>query len=197
MDLDPTELSRDALYRIGTSSIVPRPIGWLSTCDGNGVENLAPFSSFNYVSHDPLVVMFTAGVRDDGNLPDTARNAIETGELVFNLVTEGLLEAMHRTGESIPSDESEFERFGIDRAASTRVTPPRVASAKIHFECRLHDTYVFEHGRTMVMAEVVHIHVDDDVLTDGKIDARNVDAVGRVGGPNYTSISLVDAPGRD
>jgi flavin reductase (DIM6/NTAB) family NADH-FMN oxidoreductase RutF len=194
MDLDPTELNRDALYRIGTSSIVPRPIGWLSTCDADGVENLAPFSSFNYVSHDPLVVMFTAGVRDDGNLPDTARNAIETGELVFNLVTEDLLEAMHRTGESIPSDESEFERFGIERAASTRVTPPRVASAKVHFECRLHDTYEFEHGRTMVMAEAVHVHVDDDALTGGDIDATKTDPAGRAGGPNYTSIPLVEPP---
>ena len=193
MEIDPSELSRDELYRIGTSSIVPRPIGWLSTCDADGVENLAPFSSFNYVSHDPLVLMFTAGVRANGKLPDTARNAIETGELVFNLVTEDLRAAMVDTAESIPPTESEFERFGVERAASEIVRPPRVAAAKISFECRLYDTYEFDHGRTMVMAEAVRVHVDESVVTDGKIDAMKVDAVGRIGGPNYTGISLLDA----
>lgn len=195
MDLDPATLDRRSLYRIGTTAIVPRPIGWLSTCDSDGIYNVAPFSSFTYLSHDPLVVGFSTGVRDDGRLPDTTRNVLETEELVFNLVTEESLVDMKRSSESIPSKESEFDRFDIEHEPSTTVAPPRVAASPVCLECVLYDTYEFPHGRMLVMAKVVHIHIDDDVLTDGEIDAAKIDAVGRIGGPNYTSISFIDSDG--
>lgn len=35
----------------------PRPIGFLSTVNSKGERNLAPFSYFNMVSHDPPCVM--------------------------------------------------------------------------------------------------------------------------------------------
>lgn len=38
----------------------------------------------------------------------------------------------------------------------------------------------------MILGEVTHIHLAEAVLNDGEIDARNVDTVGRLGGPYYT-----------
>ena len=43
------------------SLIVPRPIGWISSADAAGVNNLAPYSFFNAVSYQPPTVMFSAG----------------------------------------------------------------------------------------------------------------------------------------
>ena len=38
--------------------IVPRPIGWISTIDGQGRVNLAPYSFYNGVSEFPPMVYF-------------------------------------------------------------------------------------------------------------------------------------------
>ena len=44
---------------------VPRPIGWISTLDKNGVCNLAPYSFFNAIGERPHYVMFSsAGPKD-------------------------------------------------------------------------------------------------------------------------------------
>jgi flavin reductase (DIM6/NTAB) family NADH-FMN oxidoreductase RutF len=39
--------------------VTPRPIGWISTLDRNGVANLAPYSFFNLVSDIPPCVAFS------------------------------------------------------------------------------------------------------------------------------------------
>src|SRR6056297_3489962 len=44
-DLSPRE--RD---RIVKTTVAPRPIAWISTRSPDGVDNLAPFSAYNYVS---------------------------------------------------------------------------------------------------------------------------------------------------
>lgn len=192
MEIAPDECSWKELYRLVTSTVVPRPIGWISTCDEDGTDNLAPYSSFNYVSHKPAILMFTAGLKGDDELKDTPRNAIDTGEFVYNLVTRPVAEQMNQTGDSLPSGQSEFDAANVERAESATVAPPRVAAADVSFECELYDTYQFDHGRVMVMGEVTHVHLNDSVLTDGQIDARNVDAVGRLGGPLYTGIDVMD-----
>ena len=43
------------------SLVIPRPIGWITSLDANGVVNLAPYSFFNAVSYRPPTVMFSAG----------------------------------------------------------------------------------------------------------------------------------------
>ncbi|MEX1165965.1 MAG: flavin reductase family protein, partial [Hydrogenophaga sp.] len=35
------------------SCVVPRPIGWISTVDALGRDNLAPYSQFQNVTFDP------------------------------------------------------------------------------------------------------------------------------------------------
>jgi flavin reductase (DIM6/NTAB) family NADH-FMN oxidoreductase RutF len=52
-------------------------------------------------------------------------------------------------------------------------------------ECTLYDTFEVA-DRLMVLGEVVHFHVSEDVLTDGKVDQRELPTVGRLGGPYYT-----------
>ena len=44
------------IYRLLTSSVVPRPIAWVSTRSSTGVDNLAPFSFFTIASVQPPVL---------------------------------------------------------------------------------------------------------------------------------------------
>lgn len=190
MELDPREHDRSDVYRIVTSTVVPRPIGWISTRTEDGVDNLAPYSYFNAVSSYPPVVMFSAG-SVDGERKDTPRNAIESGAFVYNLVTEPFGEEMDETSARVDPEEDEFETAGVERAEAVTVDAPRVAEAAVSFECELYDSLqVYEN--TVVLGEVTYVHVDDEILTDGKVDSRKIDAVGRLGGPFYTAVDIMD-----
>jgi flavin reductase (DIM6/NTAB) family NADH-FMN oxidoreductase RutF len=184
-DVDPSDTAR-AIKTL----VTPRPIAWVSSQRPDGVENLAPFSAYNYASHVPPVLHFSTSKRD-GALKDTASPAVAPSSFSFNVVTAEHIEVMDRTSEDLPADESEFEHAGIERADCTVIDAPRVADAAATMECRLHDT-VEVYDRLVIYGEVVYVHIDDDLLTDGKVDSRNVDTVGRLGGPYYTVAKPVE-----
>lgn len=188
MEIDPATHDR-SMYRTLTGTVVPRPIGWVSTTDPEGGDNLAPYSFFNVASISPPVVLFSAGDRPDRpeGLSDTARNARATGEFVVNVVTMPFAEAMNDTSATLDPGNSEFDHADLERAESTEVEPPRVAGVDAAFECELYG--IQEIGsNSLVLGEVVSIHLDDSVLTEeGKVDVGEVDAVGRLAGNYYAS----------
>src|SRR6185369_4807738 len=120
--LDVRELdSRDA-YRLLIGSVVPRPIAWVSTVSESGVHNLAPFSFFNAVTSSPPMVVISVSHRN-GELKDTARNVTEVPELVLNIVSEAVGEAMNVTSEELPFEVDEIELAKLTKVPSTLVRP--------------------------------------------------------------------------
>jgi flavin reductase (DIM6/NTAB) family NADH-FMN oxidoreductase RutF len=185
-EFDPDERSSDEIARFVKTAVTPRPIAWISTRSEDGVDNLAPFSSYNYVSLTKPTVLFNTPNGERNELKDTARNALETGEFVVNVVTEADIERMDHTSASIPPEESEFDLAGVERADCRTVDAPRVADAPISMECALHDS-IEVHDKLMILGDVRYVHVDEDLLSaDSKLDSRTLDTVGRLGGPFYT-----------
>lgn len=185
------DLSERECARLVKSAVTPRPIAWISTRSADGADNLAPFSSYNYVgSHRPVLV-FNSPLDGDGPRKHTARNALDTGEFAVNVVTADLLERMDATSAAVPPGESEFEVVGVERAPCTTIEAPRVAEAPVTMECTLYDALEVR-GRQMVLGDVEHVHVDDSVLVDGAVDARRLDTVGVIGGPYYTVSAPVE-----
>ena len=78
MQFDPNELDYSAVYKLLTGAIIPRPIGWISTVDAQGRDNLAPYSQFQNVSFDPPIVMFSANQNTQGSRKDSVNNAEQT-----------------------------------------------------------------------------------------------------------------------
>jgi len=188
MEIDPETHGR-SMYRTLTSTVIPRPIGWVSTTAPDGTDNLAPYSFFNVACPDPPIVMFSSGDRADRpeELTDTARNARATGEFVVNVVTDRFAAAMNETSATLDPGESEFDHAGLDRAESTAVAPPRVAGIDAAYECTLHDLQRVG-TNSLVLGEVVSAHIDDDILTeDGKVEVGRVDATGRLAGNWYAT----------
>lgn len=171
-------------YRLLSGAVVPRPIAWVSS-RGPAGENLAPYSFFNVVAVDPPVLMF-APVATAGDPKDTLANALETEAFVVNVVTEDLVEAMNATSATLPSEESEFEHARVTPIDADNVDAPRVEEATVSFECELYDAIEIG-SSTMVLGEVVYAHVDESVMTDGKMDVEKLDAVGRLAGDWYAS----------
>ena len=182
---DVDSLTPRDLARIIKSAVAPRPIAWISTTSPDGVDNLAPFSTYNYVSSAEPVVHFSTPAVADGERKDTPRNALETGEFAVNVVTADLLEAMDETAAPLDPEESEFDAAGLERAACETIEPPRVADAVVTFECTLYDSMEIRSGFT-IFGDVEYVHADESILTDGRVDATKIDSVGRLGGPFYT-----------
>ena len=90
MNFDFSELSTTNAFKLLSSVVVPRPIAWVVSQSAQGQRNAAPFSFFNVVSSDPPIVALGIGPRG-GQLKDTSRNILETGEFVINLVSACLL----------------------------------------------------------------------------------------------------------
>ncbi|WIV66265.1 flavin reductase family protein [Natrialbaceae archaeon AArc-T1-2] len=181
IDVDDRERS---LYRVLSSLIVPRPIGWVSSHSPDGVDNLAPYSFVTVASVEPPVVLF-APVNGPDGLKDTPRNVRATGEFVLNLVTEELAEAMNETSATLPPGESEFDHADLERADSSVVDVPRVAGATAALECTRREL-IDVGGSTLVLGDVRYVHLDESVTTDGRVDVGEVDAIGRLAGSQYT-----------
>lgn len=175
----------ESAYRLLSTAVTPRPIAWVSTVDGDGADNLAPFSFFTVASISPPILTFYP-VGTGADAKDTARNVAETEQAVVNVVTEDVVAGMNETAATMERGDSEFDRADVTRAESTAVDPPRVAEARVAFECELFDLRTVG-SSTQVLAEVVHAHVDDDATTDGKIDTAKLDTVGRLAGSRYAT----------
>ena len=129
-DIQNTESS--ALYKLLTGTVIPRPIGWISTIDNNGINNLAPFSFFNVVSEDPPHVMFST-VRTGNKNKDTLNNILDNKQFVVNLVTEEVVEQMNTTSQSVASDIDEFELAGVTPIDAVYIKPKRVKEDLIEY----------------------------------------------------------------
>lgn len=185
MLVDPASLAPKDRYRLMIATVVPRPIGWVSTQATGGVPNLAPFSYFGAISSSPMTVMLSVG-RRRGERKDTAVNLLETGEAVIHIAHRPLAEAMVATSAEVGPDVDEFALAGLTAVPAEVVAPPRVAEAAIAMECRM--TTHLEVGETpmdVFFLEVLRLHLDDEILVDGLPDPARLAAVGRLGGEGY------------
>ena len=187
--LDPSKIEANDIYKLMIGMIVPRPIAFVSTVDAAGVRNLAPFSYFTACGSNPPVVCFSTAVRSGPHpYKDTLENVRATGEFVVNIVSEEFAAQMNATSASVPPEVDEFELSGLTPLASDLVKPPRVAESKAQMECRLHQIVPVSDrpgGGILVLGEVLRFHVLESLLDGYKIDPDKLNAIGRMGGPNY------------
>ncbi|TKT76805.1 flavin reductase family protein [Aquamicrobium sp. LC103] len=172
--------------------VAPRPIGWISSLGRDGALNLAPYSFFNALGSNPHLVMFSS----EGE-KDSVTFAAESGEFVANLVGRDLAEKMNASAVNAPRGVSEFEYAGLTPAPSRLVKPPRVAEAPAALECRVTDILRpkgldgQESGNVVVVGEVVGVHIDDSMLTDGLFDIVKAGNVARLGYMDYSAVNEI------
>jgi flavin reductase (DIM6/NTAB) family NADH-FMN oxidoreductase RutF len=173
-----------------TSLVVPRPIGWISTVNRAGVVNLAPYSFFNIVSGSPPFVMFASKPRKDSQ-----RNAEETGEFVANMATYELRHAVNASSAEYGPAISEPERIGLAMLPCRGVKPPRVARSPVVLECKYFKTVALfssdgtRNASSVILGEVVGIHIDDSVIVDGHVDVTRMHPLARLGYMDYCAVN--------
>ena len=138
VEIDPQGPDRAMIsnYKLLISAI-PRPISFVSTISADGhSKNLAPFSYFQVVDHDPPI--FVIGFSGRASRPkDTRHNLVETGECVISVVSEHMIEGVNATSLDVPYEVSEWEISGFEAAPSATVRPDRVQNAVFSVEGKL------------------------------------------------------------
>ncbi|EEQ95748.1 flavin reductase family protein [Brucella sp. ZJ1_1] len=172
--------------------VAPRPIGWIGTQSKEGAVNLAPYSFFNAICDTPPMVMFSSnGAKDSVSFIE------QTGEFTANLVSDHLRTQMNASSVNAPRGVSEFDYAGLTRAASRLIAAPRVKEAYAALECvaveikRLQDKEGRLTDNYMVIGEVVGVHIDEQVLTDGLIDIAKTRPVSRLGYMDFSTTESV------
>lgn len=167
MEIEVAHLSENERYKLLVGLVFPRPIALVSTRSRNGVANCAPYSFFNAVCEDPMLVILSFSNRSDGRRKHSLANLLRTGSFVVNLVDEAIANGMHVSSTEYDEDVSEFAEAGFTEAASRIVEHPRIAEAPVSFECRLFRQIEVGPQRDLILGEVMHIHA-----RDGLIDPR-------------------------
>ena len=195
MIIDPAKLDTQSVYKLLVGAVVPRPIAWVATRSRDGVLNLAPYSFFTVVSREPPMLAISIGPRTGGeDYPkDTLTNMRESQEFVINMVSMALADAMHETSFNHSPEVDEFERAGVTPAPCEVVRTPRVAEARISMECTVE--HMLKLGSdSLVIGRMHRYHVEDSLISNGRIDLMALDPLARMAG-NFTRVeSLFDLP---
>lgn len=176
-------------YKFLIGSIVPRPIAIVSTRNENGSYNLAPFSFFNGICPSPMLISFCP-VRKPltGEKKDSMVNIQREKECVISFVTEDIAEAVNNAATELPRGESEFDFTGLTPTPSSVVKAACVKESPINFECKLFKTLEFGEAPgsgSLVICEVVKIHIEENLLNNGRIDTDLFKPMGRGAGNDW------------
>ncbi|RAP19003.1 hypothetical protein C2W64_04302 [Brevibacillus laterosporus] len=197
MELRINDLERQEKYKLLIGGIIPRPIAWVTSHNQSGLVNAAPFSYFNVACIDPMMISISVSRKPGQVMKDTARNISEIGEFVINMVDVHNVAFVNETSADFPADQSEVEALKLDVLPSKAVKVPRLALSRIHFECRLHQIVTLGEpaASDLIIGEVVHVHIDDDIYFSGKIDAEKFAPVSRLAGHTYATLGdMFDHP---
>lgn len=191
MTIDPKNITYQEAYKILIGSVLPRPIAFVSTIDSDGIRNLAPFSFFTIAASNPPTLIFCPLRRgSDGQKKDTLRNIEQNKEYVVNIVSEDFVEQMNLTAEEFPSHVDEFVESGLTPVESDIVKPPYVKESPVSFECKLNQIVTIGNdgpgGGSVVIGEIVRMHIKDDVFDNYRIDMNKTKPLGRLAGNYYS-----------
>ncbi|KRK45813.1 flavin reductase family protein [Dellaglioa algida] len=188
------ELSTKNQYKLMSGTLIPRPIAWVTSANEAGLINLAPFSFFSVVSDKLPLMSISINRRKDGVMKHTAANIVKTKQAVVQLPTRELMELVNQSAASFGSDESEVSELGLETVTSNLVSVPGVAGVKARFEVVLNQHVpIMDDGEIisdLFILEVVYFHIEDDILDQDKmyIDAKKLNPVARLAGPEYANI---------
>ena len=176
------------------SLIFPRPIGWISSVNKNGVANLAPYSYFNAVTDEPPQIMFCSnGSSTHGKYKDSLSNILHTKEFVVNFVTTVTRNQMNISSRDFKPDEDEFLLSNLKKKKSKLVKAPSVRDSPVNLECKLVKIIKLqsnsEKTSTMVVGEVIGVYIKNKFIKNNRVDSVSMKYIARMGYSEYTTVS--------
>ena len=193
MLIDSKDYSSDKLYFLMTQIIIPRPIAWVLSDNGNGNYNLAPYSFFNAITSNPPIVMISAGWKDETIKKDTWRNIEERNHFVIHIPSADSAKDVVASSEMLAHGESEIVKNNLKLVKESSWTLPRLESSKVSLYCTKYAIYeIGQDPQALILGEIKGMWIDDQLISmDGhklKIDAKALNPLARLGGSEYSLI---------
>ncbi len=198
MRIELGHLSGRDVYRLMIRTIIPRPIAWVLSDNGDDTLNLAPFSYFSGVTSRPPALSVSIGRKRDKSKKDTWRNIEERRHFVVHIASSDMAADVCATAASLPFGESEVTANQLALCPENDWPLPRLKDARIAFLCeRLQIIELGEGPQGLVIGEIKSAWLADAIATPDPtsavpaIDAALLDPLARLGDDDYSRLDRV------
>lgn len=164
MRFDSERMEAAARFDLMTATVVPRPITIITTLDATGRLNAAPYSFFGLMAVTPPLIGIGALPHAEERMKDTGVNVLANGELVANMVSEEMADAMNLACIDAPPGVDEAALAGLATTPSSGVAPPRLAASPVAFECVLQQAIHLSASETILLVRILAAHVADGLV---------------------------------
>jgi flavin reductase (DIM6/NTAB) family NADH-FMN oxidoreductase RutF len=183
------QIPRSVSATLWAALIAPRPIALISSQNGAGLRNIAPYNSFcGLATHPPMLGISLS--RRHGERKQTGANIAETGVFVVNLVPRFLADIMNEAAQEVEGMD-DFERLNLTAEPGVTVDCPRIAESPASLECRLTAVHALPPSACeFVVAEILGVYIRDEFVTEtGGFDPLAADLLASVGAEDYLSLN--------
>ncbi|MBL4671147.1 MAG: flavin reductase family protein [Arenicella sp.] len=197
MYIDFKTLTSNQCYGAMVQTIVPRPIAWVLSDNGDGSYNVAPFSFFTGICSDPPLLMLSVGKKDAVEEKDTRVNIRERRNFVVHIPGTRHLEQVNTTSATLAHGQSEVDTAKLELTEIDGFALPRITDCDIAIACNLYR--IDEIGRVpqaVIYGEIQSITINDALIVDHpkgrlQLDSLALDPLTRLGGSNYGGLGDV------
>ena len=188
MLIDLATLSPNRIYFTMIQTLLPRPVAWVLSDNGDNSCNLAPFSYFNGVCSDPPLIMLSVGKKPEGEIKDTRRNILERKHFVVHIAHRELAQQVTQSSAPLAHGDSELTRSGLQTEVFADFPLPRLRDCRVAYACELYEHHEIG-AQAVIYGRVRHMYISDEIATEDKgrltVDARALDPIARLGGDDY------------
>ena len=165
----------------------------VGTTDGDGIDNLALFSSLVHLGADPALIGMIS--RPHSVVRDTIENIESQGYFTINHVHRDIYRQAHQTSARYDSGISEFEAVGLTPEHRQGMPAPYVQESRIQIGMKFAQKLHLDiNGTDLVIGEIVCVHIRDDIIhEDGYVDIEAAGSVAVSSLDTYHSTTALDA----
>lgn len=164
----------------GASLLAPLPVVMVTVGDDKN-SNIITVAWTGTVCSDPPRVYVS--IRHERHSYEILKR---TGEFVINFTSERLLPACDYCGIRSGRDIDKFAEMKFSKEKAQFVSVPMIAESPVNMECKVFKVLNLG-SHDMFVADVLAVHVDDSVITDGKIDYKKAKLVNYQHGDYYAT----------
>jgi flavin reductase (DIM6/NTAB) family NADH-FMN oxidoreductase RutF len=196
MLIESNQFDRDQIYFLLIQLVIPRPIAWVLSDNGNATYNLAPFSFFNAITSNPPILMLSVSWKDENIRKDTWVNISERNHFVVHIPSVDQVHDVSNSSIVFPHGVSEIDQFHIPVAEVKGWPLPRVKSAKVAFLCEKYAIHeIGSDPQALIFGKINGIWIDDEAVSQTKnrlsVDPVKIDPLLRLGGNHYAKLGEI------
>lgn len=170
-----------------STALYPLPAVLVTCGDYMGENNAITLAWVGTVSSEPP--MIAIGVRPTRYSFGLLQRY---GDFVVNLPRASQVDILNYCGTVSGRTTDKFKTAGITPARADNVRAPIITEFPVNIECKVTNRISLG-SHDLFLGEVVSVHVDPDILVDGKIEPSKMDPVAYFGGQYF---QLGDAIGK-